>query len=352
MEFTAKRKYYQIRFGIGVALLAVLIVVALNCGVARISVGQSLRIIASRIPGLNHWIPVYDIDRSAVTILLNLRLPRILLALVAGAGLAVAGAAFQGIFKNPMAEPYVLGISSGTALGAALAMAMGLEANLMGFGLITFSAFVAGLITAMTVYRIARIGRKTPTVTLLLSGIAVNFFLTASISLIMTFKREQIERIVMWTMGSVAAANWTEVLMVSPLVLLATGVLSIYSRDLNLVLLGDETAQSLGVEVEKVKRAILGVSTLLVAAIVSVSGIIGFVGLIVPHMVRILCGPDHRAVIPFSALGGAALLIGCDTLARTLVPPSEIPVGIITSLFGVPFFLYLLVKGKKKVFYE
>lgn len=349
MEFIARRKYYQIRFGIGILLLAVLIVIALNCGVARISVGQSLLVIASRIPGLNHWVSLQDIDRAAMTILLYLRLPRILLAAVAGAGLAVAGVAFQGIFKNPMAEPYVLGISSGTALGAALAMALGLEANFMGFGLITFSAFAAGILTALTVYGIARIGSKTPTVTLLLSGIAVNFFLTATISLIMTFKREQIERIVMWTMGSVATANWTEVMMVTPLVLLTIGVLSIYSRDLNLVLLGDETAQCLGVEVEKVKRVILGVSTLLVAAIVSVSGIIGFVGLIVPHMVRILCGPDHRAVIPFAALGGAALLIICDTLARTLVPPSEIPVGIITSLFGVPFFLYLLVKRKKKV---
>ena len=349
MEFIARRKYYQIRFGIGILLLAVLIVIALNCGVARISVGQSLLVIASRIPGLNHWVSLQDIDRAAMTILLYLRLPRILLAAVAGAGLAVAGVAFQGIFKNPMAEPYVLGISSGTALGAALAMALGLEANFMGFGLITFSAFAAGILTALTVYGIARIGSKTPTVTLLLSGIAVNFFLTATISLIMTFKREQIERIVMWTMGSVATANWTEVMMVTPLVVLTIGVLSIYSRDLNLVLLGDETAQCLGVEVEKVKRAILGVSTLLVAAIVSVSGIIGFVGLIVPHMVRILCGPDHRAVIPFAALGGAALLIICDTLARTLVPPSEIPVGIITSLFGVPFFLYLLVKRKKKV---
>jgi iron complex transport system permease protein len=349
MEFIARRKYYQIRFGIGILLLAVLIVIALNCGVARISVGQSLLVIASRIPGLNHWVSLQDIDRAAMTILLYLRLPRILLAAVAGAGLAVAGVAFQGIFKNPMAEPYVLGISSGTALGAALAMALGLEANFMGFGLITFSAFAAGILTALTVYGIARIGSKTPTVTLLLSGIAVNFFLTATISLIMTFKREQIERIVMWTMGSVATANWTEVMMVTPLVVLTIGVLSIYSRDLNLVLLGDETAQCLGVEVEKVKRVILGVSTLLVAAIVSVSGIIGFVGLIVPHMVRILCGPDHRAVIPFAALGGAALLIICDTLARTLVPPSEIPVGIITSLFGVPFFLYLLVKRKKKV---
>jgi iron complex transport system permease protein len=352
MEYAAKRRFFQIWFGIGILLVAVLIFSALHCGVARIPVAQSLRIIASRIPGLNHWVSVTDINRTAVTILLNLRLPRILLAAVAGAGLAVAGAAFQGIFKNPMAEPYVLGISSGTALGAALAITLGVETNFFGFGLITFSAFIGGILTALTVYRIARIGSKTPTVTLLLSGIAVNFFLTGIISLIMTFKREQIERIVMWTMGSVAAASRTEVMMVAPLVLLMIGVLLIFSRDLNLVLLGDETAQSLGVKVEKIKQIVLGVSTLLVATVVSVSGIIGFIGLIVPHMVRILCGPDHRAVIPFSALGGAALLIICDTLARTLVPPSEIPVGIITSLFGVPFFLCLLVKRKKKVFYE
>jgi iron complex transport system permease protein len=349
MTWIKKRNYYRFIWGLGLILLFVLIVVAANLGVAHISFGRTLAIIGSRIPLINHWVAPDQLDQTAVIIILKLRLPRILLAGLLGAGLAVAGVAYQGIFKNPMADPYVLGISSGAALGAAVALVLGLETSFCGFGLVSIAAFGGGLLTMLLVYNIARVGARTPAVTLLLAGVAVNFFLTAVMSLLMTFRREQIERIVMWTMGSVATANWREVGLILPVVVLAIGIVMIFARDLNVILTGDETAQSLGVAVEKVKKTLLAVGTLMVAVLVSVSGIVGFVGLIVPHLIRLLVGPDHRVVIPLAALVGALLLIGCDTLARIMVPPNEIPLGIITAILGVPFFLFIIVKSKKKV---
>lgn len=349
MNYSVHRNYYRKVFGAGVILLILAIVVVVNLGVAKVSLEQSLMIILNKLSVLNDLIPVKNIDPASRIIILNLRLPRILLAALVGAGLAVTGAAFQGIFKNPLAEPYVLGISSGAALGAALTMAFGAENIMFGFGVVTVNAFIGAIGTGLLVYNIARIGHKISSLTLLLTGTAVNVLLTALISLIMTFKREQIERIVMWTMGSVATADWNEVLTLLPI---ALGAMVIYSfaKDLNMMLLGDESAKSLGVEVEKVKKYLLITSALIVALVVSVSGVIGFVGLIVPHIIRLLFGPDHRVVIPFSALGGAILLIVCDTIARTIAPPNEIPVGVITSICGVPFFLALIYQNKKKVF--
>jgi iron complex transport system permease protein len=349
MSYINNRSYYQKFFWAGVVFLILVLVTVTNLGVANISWDQCLKIILNKLPVFNNLIPVENIKYSSRNIVLNLRLPRILLAALVGAGLAVTGAAFQGIFKNPLAEPYVVGISSGAALGAALTMALGAEKIAFGFGLVTVNAFLGAVGTGLLVYNIARIGHRISSITLLLTGTAVNILLTSLISLIMTFKREQIERIVVWTMGSVATTDWNEVLTVLPVVLGAMIVIRIFARDLNMMLLGDESAKSLGVEVEKVKKRLLLICSLMVALIVSVSGVIGFVGLIIPHMVRMLFGSDHRVVIPFSALGGALLLIVCDTIARTIAAPNEIPIGVITAICGVPFFLSLLYQNKKKV---
>lgn len=350
MNFSLRRKYYQKVFLGGIVILLLTIFVVANLGVAKVSLEQILKIILNRLPFVNRMFRAENIDHTAKIIFLNLRLPRILLAALVGGGLAVTGSVFQGIFKNPLAEPYVMGISSGAALGAAITMVWGVANFPFGFGVVTINAFIGAIGTGLLVYHIARVGHKLSSATLLLTGVAVNIFLTAVISLLMTFKREQIERIVMWTMGSVAIADWNEVMLLFPVVLGGVIIIYFFAKDLNMMLLGDESAKSLGVEVEKVKNYLLLTCTLIVAMVVSVSGMIGFVGLIVPHIIRLLFGPDHRVVIPFSALGGALLLIVCDTVARTIAVPNEIPVGIITSICGAPFFLSLIYQNKKKVY--
>lgn len=348
MIFIENKSYYKMIFTSGVFLLLLVIVAAANFGVADISLKQTALIIISKIPIVNNFISLEGIKSTSVIILLNLRLPRILLSCLVGAALSVVGASFQGIFKNPMADPFVLGVSSGAALGATITIVFLNEMHFLGLGIVACNAFLGAIITTFLVYNIAKVGTKVPVATLLLSGIAMNYLLSSIISLIMTFKREAIEKIVMWTMGSFSTAGWTEVILLFIIVVPSILFISIFSRDLNIMLLGEDNAKSLGIDVNGLKKYILLLSTLMVAAVVSVSGIIGFVGLIIPHAIRMIWGPDNRVVIPFSALFGGMFLIICDTLARSIVPPSEIPVGIITSIFGVPFFIYLLYKTKKK----
>lgn len=248
-----------------------------------------------------------------------------------------------------MADPYVLGISSGSALGASIAIVLGFQITMIGISGVTILAFLFAILTTFLVYNIAKVGTKLPTNILLLAGVSVSFLLSSLISLIMIFNREQVEQIVFWTMGSLSSASWKEVLSLLPLVIISSIVIMNYSRDLNVMLTGDETANSLGIEVDRVKKFLLIISSIIIASCVSVSGIIGFVGLIIPHMIRILVGPNHKVLLPFTTLGGAIFMIISDTLARTLVPPAEIPVGAITSIFGAPYFIYLLIQNKKKV---
>lgn len=350
MLYTEKKSCYRKIFVLGIILLMIVIVAAANIGVANISFRQTAEIILSKVPFVNRFISLDNIKESSVIIILKLRLPRIILASLVGAGLSVVGVSFQGIFKNPMADPYVLGISSGAALGATLAIVFGVETPVAGLSVTSLCAFAGAVLTTFTVYNVARVGGKVPSTTLLLSGIAISYLLSALISLIMTFKREHIEKIVMWTMGSVSTASWNQVIVLLPVLALTVTVLYFFARELNVFLLGEDNARTMGVEVERLKKYILFLCTFQVAVAVSVSGIIGFVGLIVPHAVRIITGSDNRIVIPFSALGGAIFLVICDTIARSIVPPVEIPVGIVTSIFGVPFFMYLLYKTKRKVF--
>lgn len=348
MTFIENKSYYKRIFAVGVFSLLIVIIVATNFGVADISLKQTVIIIISKIPILNNIVSLGGINPTSAIILLNLRLPRIILSCLVGAALSVVGTSFQGIFKNPMADPFILGVSSGAALGATITMVFLNEINFLGMSMVAFNAFIGAIITTFLVYNIARVGTKVPVTTLLLSGVAINYLLSSVISLMMTFNRDNIEKIVMWTMGSFSTAGWNQVILLFIIVVPSILFIFTFSRDLNIMLLGEESARSLGIDVNGLKKYILLISTLMVAAVVSVSGIIGFVGLIVPHAIRMIFGPDNRVVIPFSALGGAIFLIICDTLARAVVPPSEIPVGIITSIFGVPFFIYLLYKTKKK----
>lgn len=348
MSLIEKKGYYKRNFFLGCIILVMTILVATYVGVANISLKQTSLIILNKIPVLGKYIDLGNIKSTSSIIILNVRLPRVIMAAIIGAGLSVSGASFQALFKNPMADPYILGVSSGAALGATIAMLLGLGTTFLGFSFITLAAFLGAITTTLIVYSIARVGNKVPNITLLLAGIAMTFLLSSIISLIMIFKRDQIENIVMWTMGSVSTASWSQVKLLMPFTIVGIIIIFLFSRDLNIMLLGDDTAKNLGIEVDKVRKILLFICTVLVAGIVSVSGIIGFIGLIIPHIVRIIFGVNYRTVILFSALYGSIFLIFCDTIARTIVDPMEIPVGIVTSIFGVPFFMYLLYKAKKK----
>lgn len=284
---------------------------------------------------------------AQTSIFLNLRLPRALLAYTVGAALAVAGCSLQGVFKNPMADPFVLGISSGAALGATVAMAAGFGLTAIGIGGTTIFAFIFALIAILVVYSISRIRGKVSTFSLLLSGVAMSSLLSAVIYIIMLVNRDKMEHIILWNMGSVASATWEKFWITLPIILVCCIVLFFYAKPMNILLHGDEISQSLGVDSHKVRRNMIILTALLAAAAVSVSGIIGFVGLMIPHLLRMIVGPDNKKLLPLCFIGGGAYLLIADTIAKMLVPSTEIPVGIITAIFGVPFFIYLLRQGRK-----
>ncbi|MHC1635076.1 MAG: FecCD family ABC transporter permease [Candidatus Methanospirareceae archaeon] len=277
-------------------------------------------------------------------IIFDVRLPRVLLASLVGAALATAGATMQGLFKNPMADPYIIGISSGAAVGAALSLTF-LPSFLLSYTT-PFMAFLGAMLATFLVYTIAKVGGKIPIDSLLLTGIAISFFLNAILSFMMYIAGEDLHQIFFWLMGGFWLAHWTEVKIIVLPIFVCFFLIYSFARDLNAMLLGEEAAHSLGVNIENVKKALLILSSFITAAAVCFNGTIGFVGLIIPHITRIIVGPDHRILIPSSAFVGAIFLAWTDTLARLL---NEMPVGIITAFFGVPFFLYLLRKRKKEM---
>ncbi|MDP6782119.1 MAG: iron chelate uptake ABC transporter family permease subunit [Dehalococcoidia bacterium] len=284
------------------------------------------------------------------TIVLNIRLPRVMEAGVVGAALALAGATYQGLFRNPLADPYLIGVAQGAALGATVAFLTPLAALFPGDIAIPLFAFAGALAAVSVVYAVARVGRSLPLTTLILAGVAVGVFLSAVTSSIMLYSGSDLRHILFWLLGGFSLANWGEVGIIVPYVVLGTVVILAFSRSLNVLQLDEEQAQQLGVEVGKVKLILMVAATMITAAAVSFAGTIGFVGIIVPHMVRLLWGPDHRFLLPLSVLSGAVFLIMADTLARTAFSPHELPVGIVTAFAGAPFFLYLLRRRQRLVF--
>lgn len=280
----------------------------------------------------------FPIRESRQIIVTQIRLPRIVLAAIVGFALSLAGAVMQGFFRNPMADPSIIGVSSGAAVGAVAVLVFSVS---VPFGL-QLIAFLTALLTALVVYLIATKNGRTPVATLLLAGVAVQAFLGAVISYALLQAGESINTVLNWLMGNLSGATWGDVWLTLVVSLLSFFVLAFFARDLNVLLLGETQAQTLGIDVEWTKRVLLAVSSLLTAAAVAVTGVIGFVGLIVPHMLRLLVGPDHRILLPTSALGGAVFLVLTDTLARS--GPAQLPVGIVTAVCGAPFFLYLLRK--------
>lgn len=312
-----------------------LVIIATSVGSANISVRD---VITS----------IFKPSSTNFVIIFNVRMPRIIMASLVGIGLSVVGGSFQSLFKNPMADPYVLGISSGAALGAAVAIVLKVPGLIGSISLVTIFAFVGAIVTTVLVYNIAQVRGKVTTVNMLLAGSAISFFMSALISILMVFNQDQVNKIVFWMMGSLNASSWKNIYIVAPVVLIGSVVIYFYYRDFNLMLTGDDTARSLGVNTESVKKIIIIISSMIMSVCVSFTGIIGFVGFLVPHMVRIIFGPNNKALIPFSALMGAIFLLLSDTVARTIASPSELPIGAITAIIGSPYFIYLLMKMKRR----
>lgn len=285
-------------------------------------------------------------DSAYRTIFLDLRLCRALLAFLVGASLSLSGTILQGYFQNPMADPFVVGVSSGASFGAVLCLFLGLEATVVGLPLQSLFAFASGLGIVSLVYALSRKKSAFKVETLLLTGIAAGALASSLTSFLLFMRVDSFEQAVFWLLGSFALADWRQVGLVFAVVAVILALAQWLAKDMNLLTLGDEVARSLGCPVVRVRRAFLGLASLLAAVAVSVSGIIGFVGLIVPHAVRLLIGPDHRRLFFFSSLTGGVFLVFCDLAARTLLSPAELPIGILTAALGAPFFIFLLHRRK------
>ena len=332
-------------------LLLLMVLLSVSIGAVKISPLQTMAILLSQI-GIDLNIP-FETQQAAV--LTAIRLPRVILGVLVGAGLAVAGAAMQGLFRNPLADPGLIGVSSGAALAAVTMIVLGSSFGLLsglqaGLGLLAlpFAAFVGGLATTLLIYRLSSVGGRVAVATMLLAGIAIAA-LSGACTGLLTFVASdaQLRSITFWSLGSLGGATWNADAAVAPFLLLAIMLIPRYARALNAMLLGESEAGHLGVNVERVKRIVIVLTALCVGASVAVTGIIGFVGLIVPHLLRGLIGPDHRFVLPGAVLLGSSLLLGADLIARTIVSPAELPIGIVTAILGAPFFLWLLLKGRR-----
>jgi iron complex transport system permease protein len=289
-------------------------------------------------------------DTSA-SILWRIRLPRTILIALTGAALGGSGATYQGLFRNPLADPFLIGVASGAGLGAVIAMSIEWPYSFWGLMAVPMAAFVAALLTVFIVYSLARVGQTIPSTNLVLAGVAFSSFATSLTSFLMLRSTGEVRRALGWLLGGASQSGWTAILAITPYLIVGLGILLVSGHALNLLQFGDDQAQQLGLNVTRAKRILLTASSLATAAAVAFSGIIGFIGLIVPHVIRLWTGPDYKRLLPLSILGGATALILSDVLARVLLAPQEIPVGIITALAGAPFFLWVLRRSKNQGFW-
>jgi iron complex transport system permease protein len=321
---------------VGFAAIVVALVLGVGLGSVSVAPGDTVAILAHRLLGIDLAQTWSD---ATETIVMDLRLPRVLTAMIVGTGLAVAGATFQGLLRNPLADPYVLGTASGAALGAAIAVLIPVRVVILQFGLLHGLAFLGALIAVYTVYRLSQTSGLSPLTSLLLTGYAVGSLLAAGLAMAMYLSGTALSQIFSYLLGGFDGSSWVRLAAAAPIVLGGSVAIGLRARSINGLLLGEETAAHLGIDVPRERAILLALASLITAAAVTVSGLIGFVGLVVPHVVRLLVGPSARLVLPLSALGGAALLAFADLAARML---GEIPVGVVTAVIGAPFFLLLL----------
>lgn len=322
-------------YGISLLLLALALLLSVAIGSVMLSPAQVWAALTGR-----------EGNPTAATILWSIRLPRTLLLALVGAALSGSGAAYQGLFRNPLADPYLIGVASGAGLGAVLAMSIRWPYDTLGLMAVPFAAFLAGLFTVLLVYWLAQVGGTILSSNLILSGVAVSSFATALTSYLMLRSTGEVRRAIAWMLGGVSLGGWDAVLALLPYVLIGLTLLILSGHSLNLLQFGDEQAHSLGLNVSRARIILLVAASLATAAAVSFAGIIGFVGLVVPHITRLWWGADHRRLVPLSILGGVWALLLADVLARVIIAPQELPVGVVTSLIGAPFFLWVLRRAR------
>ncbi len=331
--------YPRRRLLIGVAVIVLAGVLAAGVGSVRIPPLSVMKILASRIPGVDitpTWPETFE------TILWQLRLPRVALAGIVGSALAISGATYQGMFRNPLADPYLIGVASGAGLGATIVLVTGVPVDFHGVSLLPVAAFVGAICAVTVAYLVARSADGMPLTTLILAGVAIASLTGALSTLIMLRSDPDLRPVLSWLLGGFISAQWKHSLMMLPYLIPCVMVVMTYGRVLNVLQLDEEHAKQMGVNVERTKVVLVGAASLATAAAVSFSGLIGFVGLIAPHAVRLVWGVDYRSLLPMAGIVGAAFLILADLVARTVVSPAELPVGVITAFCGAPFFLYLL----------
>ena len=331
----------KILLGVVILAAATLACILLDLSWIDADHSYSLSVVIDTLMGGGTW--------GSRIIILDTNAPRVVAGLFVGAGLAVTGCAMQAIFRNPLASPYILGLSSGASVGAAASLLFAIP-FIPGTIVTPFLAFVMCFATMMLVYNMARVGGVVRTESLILAGVAVSSFLSAVVSLLTFMAGEKMEGIVFWTMGNLGNANWEEIAFMIPLITVCSVFLMTQCKALNAIMLGDIHAMDLGIDVRRTRLFILLLSTVIIAASVSFVGVIGFIGLVIPHILRIILGPDNRIIMPLSMIGGAAFIIICDYLAHIVIPAyGTLPIGVITALIGAPIFIYLLIRRKKEV---
>lgn len=329
-----------------ISFTALLVVFVLSVAVGSVFIHplDLLKIVVARVNGLQLEAGLKPFD----TILFSLRLPRAVMTALVGAALACSGGAYQGLFRNPLADPYLIGVASGAGLGAITAMSLHWPRSFLGLLAVPVSAFAGAILTVAAVYLLSRVGRSLPITNLILAGVAVSYFTSALTSFLMINSTGEVRRALHWLLGGASMSGWQPTLAVLPYILCGCIILIIMGHSLNVLQFGDEQAQQLGLPTRRVRWTIITAASLATAAAVSFAGIIGFVGLVVPHIIRILWGSDYRRLLFFSMVNGAVFLLAADILARTVMAPQELPVGIITALAGAPFFLWVLRRAKQK----
>jgi len=329
-------------------LLMAMVLVSVGMGSVWIPPATVVRMLIAQMPGFSIHV---DWPEAFTSILFQIRLPHTVLMLLTGAALGGSGAAYQGLFRNPLADPYLIGVASGAGLGAVAALAIHWPDTLWGLYTVPASAFAGALFTVALVYSLARVGRTLPVTTLILAGVAISSFATSLTSFLMLRSNTELRRALAWLLGGAMMSGWQPVLALIPYVFLGLSMLTASGHALNVLQFGEEQAQQLGLPVERIKFIVLLAASLTTAAAVAFSGIIGFIGLMVPHVVRLRWGPDYRHLIPLSILGGGSALLLADLFARVALAPQALPVGIVTALAGAPFFLWVLRRAKAQAYW-